>query len=283
MSHFFQIFWIFIMVTALAPVIQRRMLEAGRIRLIRQFERRRNSRVIALIHRQEIMSLLGFPLMRYINIEDSEEVIRAINLTDDEVPIDLILHTPGGLVLAAERIACALQRRKGKVTVFVPHYAMSGGTLIALSADEIVMDKSAVLGSVDPQVGGYPAVSILKIFETKNKDKIDDETYILADISRKAVKQLKDCVKDIIKDKMDEEKAEKVADLLTRGEWTHDYPITADEAKAIGLPISIDMPEEVYQIMNLFPQPGNRRPSVQYIPVPYKFSGKDGKASHNIN
>lgn len=281
MSLIFQIFWIFIMITALTPVIQRRMLETGRIKLIRKLENKRKSRVIALIHRQETMSLLGFPIMRYINIEDSEEVIRAINLTDDDVPIDLILHTPGGLVLATERIACALQRRKGKVTVFIPHYAMSGGTLIALSADEIVMDKSAVIGSVDPQVGGYPASSILKVLETKDKDEIDDETYILADISQKAVKQLRDCVKEIIKDKMDEEKADKVADLLTRGEWTHDYPITADEAKAIGLPISTDMPEEVYQVMNLFPQPGNRRPSVQYIPVPYKASGRDGKASHN--
>ena len=281
MSLIFQIFWIFVMIAALTPVIQRRMLETGRIKLIRKLENKRKSRVIALIHRQETMSLLGFPIMRYINIEDSEEVIRAINLTDDDVPIDLILHTPGGLVLATERIACALQRRKGKVTIFIPHYAMSGGTLIALSADEIVMDKSAVIGSVDPQVGGYPASSILKVLETKDKDEIDDETYILADISRKAVKQLRDCVKEIIRDKMDEEKADQVADLLTRGEWTHDYPITADEAKAIGLPISTDMPEEVYQVMNLFPQPGNRRPSVQYIPVPYKASGRDGKVSHN--
>jgi ClpP class serine protease len=282
MSLIFQIFWIFIMIVALTPVIQRRMLETGRMKLIKRLESRRNSRVIALIHRQETMNLLGFPIMRYINIEDSEEVIRAINLTDEDVPIDLVLHTPGGLVLATERIACALRRRKGKVTIFVPHYAMSGGTLIALAADEIVMDKSAVLGSVDPQIGGYPASSILKVLETKDKDEIDDETYILADISRKAVKQLRDCVKEILSDKMDETKADEVADLLTRGEWTHDYPITVDEAKSIGLPVSTEMPEEVYQLMNLFPQSGNRRPSVQYIPVPYKASGRDGKVSHNI-
>jgi len=43
------------------------------------------------------------------------------------------------------------------VTVFVPHYAMSGGTLIALTADEIVMDPNAVLGPVDPQIGNMPA------------------------------------------------------------------------------------------------------------------------------
>ncbi|MEK7397560.1 MAG: S49 family peptidase, partial [Candidatus Poribacteria bacterium] len=247
MSLMFQIFWIFIMIVALVPVIQRRMLETARLKLIKRFERKRESRAIALIHRQESMNLLGFPIVRYIDIEDSEEVIRAINLTDDDVPIDLILHTPGGLVLATERIACALKRHKGKVTVFIPHYAMSGGTLIALSADEIVMDPSAVIGSVDPQVGGYPAASILKVIESKDKNEIDDETFILADISRKAMNQLRECVRDILKDNMNYAKADEVADLLTRGEWTHDYPITAEEAKTIGLPISTDMPEEVYQ------------------------------------
>jgi len=279
MSWIFQIFWIFVMLAALAPVIQRRMLETGRLKIIKKLENKRESRVIALIHRQETMNILGFPLLRYINIEDSEEVIRAINLTDDDVPIDLILHTPGGLVLATERIACALRRHKAKVTVFIPHYAMSGGTLIALSTDEIVMDKSAVLGSVDPQVGGYPAASILKVLETKAMDEIDDETHILADISRKAMKQLKDCVKEIISDKMDEEKAEQVSDLLTRGEWTHDYPITVTEAQSIGLPVTTDMPKEVYQLMNLFPQPANKRPSVQYIPVPYHSEEKTKRAS----
>ena len=73
-----------------------------------------------------------------------------------------ILHTPGGLVLASEQIAQALLRRTGRVTVFVPHYAMSGGTLIALAADEIVMDPNAVLGPVDPQIGEYPAASIMR-------------------------------------------------------------------------------------------------------------------------
>ena len=123
-------------------------------------------RVILLVHRQETMSFLGFPVLRYIDINDAEEVIRAIQLTDEEVPIDLVLHTPGGLVLASLQIARAVRARKGKVTVFVPHYAMSGGTLIALAADEIVMDSHAVLGPVDPQLGEYPAASLIKVVQT---------------------------------------------------------------------------------------------------------------------
>ena len=89
-------------------------------------------------------------------------------------------------MLASEQIANALSKRKGKVTVFVPHYAMSGGTMIALSADEVVMDGNAVLGPVDPQVGNFPAVSILKVLADKPAKDIDDETMIMADMSRKA-------------------------------------------------------------------------------------------------
>ena len=49
--------------------------------------------------------------------------------------------------------------------MFVPHYAMSGGTLLALAADQIVMDPNAVLGPVDPQLGPLPAASMLEAVE----------------------------------------------------------------------------------------------------------------------
>jgi ClpP class serine protease len=147
--------WIFFLLTSLQPVLKQRLLEASRQRLIALIERKRRSRVILLVHRQETMSLLGFPVARYIDMNDAEDVMRACEMTDADVPIDLVLHTPGGLVLAALQIARAVRSRKGKVTVIVPHYAMSGGTLIALAADEIVMAPHAVLGPVDPQLGQY--------------------------------------------------------------------------------------------------------------------------------
>lgn len=145
-----QLVWFFFMISALQPVIRQRLLESSRLRLIAQIEQKRTSRVILLVHRQETMSLLGFPVMRYIDVNDAEAVMRGCELTDPDVPLDIVLHTPGGLVLASLQIARAVRNHKGKVTVFVPHYAMSGGTLIALAADEIVMSPHAVLGPVDP-------------------------------------------------------------------------------------------------------------------------------------
>lgn len=268
----FDILWGFFLLSALQPMVRQRLLEVSRTRLIRELERQRKSRVIGLVHRQETMSLLGFPLARFITIEDSEEVLRAIQLTDPDVPLDLILHTPGGLVLASEQIANALVAHRAKVTVFVPHYAMSGGTLLALAADEIVMAPHAVLGPLDPQVGQYPAVSILRAVQRKESTgrEIDDQTLILADVAEKAQHQVHELVQRVlVRNGWDVARAAPVASALTDGRWTHDYPITTDEAQALGLPVSTGVPTEVYRFMQLFPQPGARRPSVEYVPVPY--------------
>jgi ClpP class serine protease len=274
------LFLIFFIVTTVWPAIQKRRLELSRLSLMRNLEKKRKSRVIVLIHRQETMALLGFPIFRYISIEDSEELLRAIKLTDDDIPIDLILHTPGGLVLAAEQIAHALCRHPAKVTVFVPHYAMSGGTLIALAADEIIMDDNAVLGPIDPQLGDQPAVSILKVLEQKDANEIDDQTLVLADVARKAIGQVHTIVSEILshQPQIDTAKAEELATILSSGIWTHDYPLGVDKARELGLPISIEMPGEVYKLMALYSQPPQRRPSVSYIPLPYHTPG--GKGTH---
>lgn len=266
---FNDMFWLFFMFTALQPLLRQRMLEAMRTRKIAQIERDRNSRVILLVHRQETMRLLGFPLMRYIDVNDSEDVLRAIHMTDDEVPLDIVLHTPGGLVLAALQIARAIRAHKAKVTVFVPHYAMSGGTLIALAADEIVMCRHSVLGPIDPQLGQSPAASLLKVVEQKPIAEIDDQTLVLADVGRKAIAQVKAAAKELLADKMPEDKAEALAEKLSTGQWTHDYPISPAEAKELGLPVSTNMPDAVLELMTLYPQPVRSQGSgVEYLPVP---------------
>jgi ClpP class serine protease len=263
------IFWFFLMISMLQPWLRQRLLEHARVRLMHRIERGRNSRVILLVHRQETISFLGIPVYRYIDINDAEEVIRAIHLTDAEVPIDLVLHTPGGLVLASLQIARAIKARKAKVTVFVPHYAMSGGTLIALAADEIVMDNHAVLGPVDPQLGEFPAASLIKVVKTKDVNKVNDKTLILADLAEKALQQIRSEVVELLADKMPAEKAASLADKLSQGTWTHDHPIGVKEAQELGLPVRGDMPDDFYQMMAMFAQPMQRQPAVQYFPTPY--------------
>ncbi len=264
------LFWLFLLWSFLWPQIRFHMLQSAREGLIRRLEKLRGSRVILLVHRQEQIGLFGIPFVRFINIEDSEAVLRAIRNTPNDQPIDLIVHTPGGLVLAAVQIARALKDHPARTTVIVPHYAMSGGTLIALAADEILMDPHAVLGPVDPQLsipqmGTLPAASILRVAEEKGKD-ASDQILLYADVSRKAVEQVERFVYDLVKDRMGEEKAREVARTLATGRWTHDYPITPEEAKALGLPVRTEIPPEVYELMNLYPQPQHTAPSVEYLP-----------------
>ncbi|HIK16059.1 MAG TPA: hypothetical protein IGS53_12350 [Leptolyngbyaceae cyanobacterium M33_DOE_097] len=270
-----ELFLVFLVISSLQPAIQKRVTEARRLSAIRSLEQKRGTRVILLIHRQESISFLGIPLSRYISIEDSEQVLRAIRLTPQEVPIDLILHTPGGLVLATEQIARALVRHRGKVTVFVPHYAMSGGTMLAMAADEILMDENAVLGPVDPQLGNVAAASVLKVLEQKPISEIDDQTIVTADVARKAIAQVQKFVRDLLNDnypnpKIKPENIDKIIEALTTGQVTHDYPITVEEATEIGLPVTVGLPPEIYALMDLYPQPMTGRPSVQYIPLPYQ-------------
>ncbi|HEY3426732.1 MAG TPA: hypothetical protein VGL27_18200 [Negativicutes bacterium] len=262
-------FWVLFFLFTILPMIKQQNIVRTRVKMIRSFEINRGTRLITLIHRQEAISLLGIPISRYINIEDSEQVLRAIRLTPDDMPIDLVLHTPGGLVLASEQIAHALMRHPAKVTVFVPHYAMSGGSMIAWAADEIVMDCNAVLGPVDPQIGQYPAASILKAISRKNIDRVDDNTLILADMAEKAIKQVEDFMTKILEKRMEPAAARELARMLTEGRWTHDFPITCDKLREMGMPINPAFPTEIYYLMDLYPQQAQRRPSVEYIPLPY--------------
>jgi len=270
------LFWLFFLFTMLQPALRQRMLEASRHRLIAKIEAQRKSRVILLVHRQETMGFLGFPLMRFIDIQDSEAVLRAIGMTGPEVPLDLVLHTPGGLALASLQIAHGIRRHRGKVTVHVPHYAMSGGTLIALAADEILMSPDAVLGPLDPQLGRYPGASILKVLEQKPRAEIDDETLILADLAAKSISQLQRSVRELLSERLGEAKAGEIARLLTEGTWTHDRPITIEDAREIGLPVKDEIPRELLKLMSLYPQPVRRQPSVEYLPVPRRPAREPG-------
>src|SRR5919197_1965077 len=261
------VFWLALIALVVRQLAAVPALERSRAAALGRIEAERHSRVIALIDREEGGSLFGVPVMQSISIDDSEAVLRAIRFTPDDQPIDIVLHTPGGTVLAAEQIARALIERKGKVTVFVPHYAMSGGTLIALAADEIVMDANAVLGPVDPQIGDMPAASIVKVVEIKGPQRVGDELLILADMAQKARLQVLAFVTQVLGKHMDEKRSLQVATVLTEGRWTHDFPITVQAARSLGLNVSTNMPRTVYDLMDLYPQGGGIRPSVWYVPL----------------
>jgi ClpP class serine protease len=262
--NFINLLWLFFLLASLQPALQRYTLEARRRMRLESIARDRGATVITLIHRQETMSLLGFPLSRYIDIDDAESILRAIRETPAGRPIEIILHTPGGLVIAASQIAAALADHDGTVTAVVPHYAMSGGTLIALSANEIVIDSHAALGPVDPQLGQYAAASILAAVERPGKH--EDQFLILADLSRKAIAQVESFTRRLLERQLEPQRAADVAHLLATGTWTHDHPLLRRDLEALGLNIRVGVDEGERELMQLYPQPRGRTPAVEYVP-----------------
>jgi ClpP class serine protease len=262
--HPWDIIWIFFLLSSLQPLVQKQMLALSRRRLLALIARKRKATVITLIHRQESLSLLGFPIMRHIDIDDSESVLRAIRETEPGREIEIILHTPGGLVLAASQIARALRDHDGRVVAVVPHYAMSGGTLIALAADEIRLDRHAALGPVDPQLGQYPAASLIEVSEMPGDH--EDKTLLLANVGRKAIRQVEALAAELLERHSPPDRARDVAHLLATGVWTHDHPLMAPDLEKLGLPVEIGVPPLERSLMDLYPQPRGREPGVEYVP-----------------
>lgn len=217
-------------------------------------------KVLTMIHRREAVSFFGMPVYQYIDEEDAEQILRWIRQYKDH-PLELILHTPGGQLHASIQIARALRKHPKKTRVIIPHYSMSGGTVIALAASEIVMDKDAVIGPIEPQIGDflhgtYPAPSWIYAAEMK-KENADDTTLVMSDVSRKALKLIRQISEELLEGKIEpgpggESRLDDVVEKLVSGEMIHSTPLSAGEAKELGLPVSTDFPEDVHEFMKLF-------------------------------
>lgn len=249
----------------LSRTLANRQRHTALVQTFSKIQKKRKSRIIAVVHRMEPMGLLGIPMLRYIDLNDSEDILDAIRKTPPNKPLEFIMHTPGGLVLPALQIARAIKAHPGKTTVFVPHYAMSGGTLIALAADEIVLSDHAVLGPIDPQIGGLPAASVVRVAQDKPIQATDDYTLVLADVGAMAINQLQSAARELLTGTVSENAAISIAEQLSSGRWTHDYPIAYAEARELGLNVSNDMPKEMMQLMTLFPDTVRRNSGVKYI------------------
>jgi len=207
-----------------------------------------------MIHKKELWTEPGQE--PEIGIEDTETILQEMRRVPPETPVDFIIHTPGGYALAAQMMAMAIKFHPSKVTVIVPFYAMSGGSLMSLAAGEIRMEKYSVLGPVDPQIptpdGMYPAGTLAALVKTKPIQNITDRTVIMSDVANLEIENAKAFVMWLLDGKMDKEQAERVADFLARGSMSHGTPITLDVARAIGLNVVEGIPDKVYELFKTF-------------------------------
>lgn len=246
----------------LAPRMHHANLRRRRRAILHELERELGSKVLTLVHGKAPVSLLGWPVYSVIDMDDSEAVLRGIRRAGDK-PVDLVLHTPDGQYHAALQIARAFRNHKGRTRVFVPHVAMSGGTLIALGADEIIMDPDAVMGPVDPQVGDFlrgwhSAASWVKVARDKGSG-AEDATLAMGDASSKLLEGTRRAVQELVEGKVKE--PQRLLERLVEGGYAHGYPLSPREMQELGLPVSTKLPPRIHELMATYRGP--RRASVE--------------------
>jgi ClpP class serine protease len=224
--------------------------------VIGKIEAQRKSRVIAIIHRENLES-------DYLAINDLEDVLAALHNTPEDKPLDLVLHTLGGGSLEATQIARAIKAHKGRTTAFIPYYAMSAGTFIALACDEIVMSPQACLGPIDPQYG-FPAATFVNVTRQKPPEATSDVFLAYADISKKALLESKEEACELMQGTYSHDGSCSITDALSSGKWTHGRPISVTIAREMGLNIVTAMPREVFELVRAHRVPYKGGPSVWF-------------------
>jgi ClpP class serine protease len=231
--------------------------------LIAQMEAARGSRVICIIHQAGMES-------DFVDTVTTEDILTALQVTPPDKPIDIILHTPGGYSYQAHQIALAVKAHRGRKTVFVPYFAMSGGTIISLAADEIVLAPNGVLGPIDSQ---FPVShlrrmvatrAILDLVDTKPRTHIHDELLELAVMCRRTIVDDHRNALDLMRNTYSPQTAERIAHALNDGIYTHGFPVTYATAKKLGLNVSTSMPPEAMAIMRAFRRNRSGKRSVIY-------------------
>jgi len=215
------------------------------------------------------LSAPAFLPSHVINDDDKSGFMQTAHKVAHKSGLDLVLHTPGGSVTAAESIVDYLLKSfNGDIRVIVPQIAMSAGTMIACSSRQILMGRQSNLGPIDPQVNGLPAYDVLSEFDRAVKDSAADpgaaqmwQTIIgkyhptFLSSCEHAIALSKEIVQRWLEEIMFEgdadarAKAAHIVDSLSSrdGNREHGRHIHAERCKAIGLEVAALEDDQVLQ------------------------------------
>ena len=157
-------------------------------------------------------------------------------------PFDLVLHTPGGSIFAAQLISKLLKKYPSTVRALIPVYAMSGGSFLALSCDKILLANTAAIGAIDPQIGYLwhygSAKSWEEVIKKKNR-KAEDGSIQMAYTGKQYAETLYKWVFNLLEDKIpDAQIRMKAATYLTDGNIEHGRPLMISDLNEIGIPVT---------------------------------------------
>lgn len=155
--------------------------------------------------------------------------------------LDLLINTPGGNVDACEKLISVLRHRTSDYRVVIPSWAKSAGTIISLSASEIVMGVNSELGPIDPQFAGIPGQFIA---DDPNRP------YFEQMIAKTAIERTKKLAQQVLQRGMlCEAEPETVEELVRKlgsadSYGSHGAVIDHSEAKNLGLNVKYLPPDD---------------------------------------
>ncbi|WP_323762252.1 SDH family Clp fold serine proteinase [Maricaulis sp.] len=201
-----------------------------------------------------------------IAFDEAFEAVASIRQANPRARIIVVLHTLGGYARPAHMISLALKqhlakarakghynpKREPQVIAYVPYVAMSGGTMIALAADKIVMDPTASLGPIDTIYGGFPTEAYKELLAQKGPLATQDVLVMLAHEAEKYDRYAGKVARDIVNPvhRVDEKVEHHIADTLSAGTLSHSQAITPEDAKALGMNVKTKIPDLIYGLVD---------------------------------
>lgn len=232
----------------------------NREKLIKQLEEKRNSKIIIISHVLIRSNLIPFlDTQGKLTKDEALSFVETINSNPDKT-IDLILDTNGGSLSAAEVIINAILNHKHEIRVYIPRYATSAGTLIALSSNKIYLGKNAYMGSIDPQYAfGYSVGSILKyqkeidLNNTMQSDKIqsswvNDLIKLISIDADSSIKWVESIISKICTVRKNLNSQDIILNLLNHPSIIHERPLFFQNLSKI-FPCEEGIPEELSKLL----------------------------------
>lgn len=174
--------------------------------------------------------------------DDISEILSGISVKE----ADFIIQTPGGNVDATEKIISILKQKLDSWRVFVPSWAKSAGSVIALSSSEIVLGINSELGPIDPQWISNGMAIPCEILASD-----PTQPYHIQQLANLAVERMRQLAFNLLqKGMMSGKTAQEINDVISKisskdGYMSHGAVIDFEEAKKLGLNVTYLQPDDV--------------------------------------
>jgi len=200
---------------------------------LRTYKKQTGRRVMMINHSSQGLFFSGM-----ITQSTIQKVARALDKFKG-APFDLILHTPGGEVFSSLMISRMFNKYPNEIRAIVPYYAMSGGTLLALSCDKICMSETASLGPIDPQLGSFFKVGSARGWKEvlrKKGNKVEDQSILFNMAGQQYTQTIKEHITEVMQ--VPCKKKKEFISYISSGDVEHAKALTADDLRKFGFDIT---------------------------------------------